>query len=321
MNFQNLMVVRTHDEYLDSAFGLARKDKLILKGITSQVNRARKVEINKLTIINEYLYHSLDNIIKKFPRVDKLPIAYQKLFPCYLDVDEYKRHLGAIRWGRQRVSQLSNVYGKKIKTCTDAKEISDMGKSFYGRVSSVLKKISDSFIILEQLRKQLKDLPDIKEEFVNVVIFGFPNVGKSTLLAKLTTAKPQIGAYAFTTTKINMGYSGEFQIFDTPGTLNRFEKMNLVEKQAYIMATELAHLIIYVFDPTESYPLADQEKLFLNIQKLAPNAQIITYCSKSDIANIKDVEYIKKKFNCKEISELLLHKNKAFSRQFTISSS
>ena len=69
----------------------------------------------------------------------------------------------------------------------------------------------------KQLILELKLLADVG-------LVGFPNVGKSTLLKTLTSAKPKIGNYEFTTLKPNLGIVEyrdyrSFVIADIPGII------------------------------------------------------------------------------------------------------
>ncbi len=68
----------------------------------------------------------------------------------------------------------------------------------------------------KQVILELKTIADVG-------LVGFPNVGKSTLLSKLTMARPKIANYHFTTLSPNLGvcnyYDDNFVIADIPGLI------------------------------------------------------------------------------------------------------
>ncbi len=59
-------------------------------------------------------------------------------------------------------------------------------REFAGRAFSVMKQIRKELEFLEQARKILSEFPSIKSDMKKIAIAGFPNVGKSTLLAKIS---------------------------------------------------------------------------------------------------------------------------------------
>ena len=68
----------------------------------------------------------------------------------------------------------------------------------------------------KQVILELKTIADVG-------LVGFPNVGKSTLLSKITNAKPKIADYHFTTLSPNLGvcryYDDTFLVADIPGLI------------------------------------------------------------------------------------------------------
>ncbi|MFA5141649.1 MAG: GTPase [Candidatus Woesearchaeota archaeon] len=287
MSFQHIITVEKADFYIDLAFAAATKKGGSVKSKHHKMPKAeviRKVELTKMGTVNRSVADSMTNIIKSFPRIDALNPFYFELMKCTLDVGALKKALGALGWIIRKADEMTSNYIKLLNRNDNAERMMQIRREYYGRISSLFRQTKHVFTYLMEARRVIKNYPVVKE-MPTVAICGFPNIGKSTLLSKLTGSKPEIANYSFTTKSLNLGYTdinGEkMQFLDTPGTLNRFEKMNYIEMQAYLAAKYCAHVLIYIFDLTEPYPLSDQFELLRNLRTL--NKPIIVYLSKTDI--------------------------------------
>jgi nucleolar GTP-binding protein len=143
----------------------------------------------------------------------------------------------------------------------------------------------------------MKVFPNI-EDIPTVVIAGYPNVGKSSLLKCLSKANPKIAQYPFTTKEVHVGHIQrnvkykiqKFQLIDTPGLLDRpIEKRNEIEKQAIAALRYLADVIIFILDPSETcgYSLNDQKELLKDMKKMFKESTFIIVENKTDFKKSK----------------------------------
>jgi nucleolar GTP-binding protein len=286
--------------YINKAFSRGKKriNLIKIKGKLDKVGKYKYLESIRLNIIKDSLYHDLEIILKAFPNYFELDEFYRELFECFIDVNSYKKTLGSLKWAQEQISKITKSSISTLSKQTSVNGVLSIRNIFLARLSSVFKQISNSFTTLNVARKQIKELPNIKTSLKTIAIAGFPNVGKSTLLSKLTDSKPEIKSYAFTTKALMIGYiinnDEKIQLIDTPGTLNRFQKMNKIEKMAHLCMKHAAEAIIYVFDLSEiSYPIEDQIELFKDIQNI--NKETIVYFSKNDIIDKKIIENFQNK--------------------------
>lgn len=155
---------------------------------------------------------------------------------------------------------------------------------------TLIKKLGPSFGYLEEVRKHLARLPSIDPSTRTLIITGFPNVGKSSLMNNLTSAKVDVQSYPFTTQSLFVGHMtyrhAPWQVIDTPGILDHpLEQRNTIEMQAI---TALAHLnacILFVMDISETcgYFLDQQIALFHSIKPLFKGKPIVLVLSKTDV--------------------------------------
>lgn len=150
------------------------------------------------------------------------------------------------------------------------------------------------------LRLELKLLADVG-------IVGLPNAGKSTLISKISSAKPKIADYPFTTTVPNLGVvkidDKTFVVADMPGLIKGAHRGAGLGHQ-FLRHIERTKIILHLIDPTSGDPLNSYQVIREELEKYSPQLagkKEITAVNKIDLLSRKEIEEIKKKFEEKGI--------------------
>ena len=97
----------------------------------------------------------------------------------------------------------------------------------------------------KDLRLQLKLLADVG-------LVGYPNAGKSTIISRISAAKPKIAAYPFTTLVPNLGVVGlsgdrSFVVADVPGLIEGAHEGHGLGHR-FLSHLERTHVLVHVID-------------------------------------------------------------------------
>ena len=283
------------DKLLDRAFGSAKK-------VTHRDKK--KKTINKIKKVKSIIGNTLKVYVRAFPTLDDLHPFYYELINLLIGIDKLKMALASVEWARKRIASITNYGIREAKKKENYKEII---KKVYGRVSSIIYEIDASLKFLEEARKKLKEVPSIDTSIKTVIIAGYPNVGKSSLLKLLSSANPEIAPYPFTTKGLILGHiwveerydRKKIQVVEAPGLLERpMAKRNEIERQGMIALRHLPDLVIFIIDASMhcGYSIEEQLKLLEEIKKEF-NVAVIVVENKVDISKGK-TNYIK--ISCKD---------------------
>jgi nucleolar GTP-binding protein len=286
--------IPTPDELLDKGF--RRGKKAADEARSSRIPRSlkpKRIEEVRVVTACQVIKDRLKMINDRTPTVEELPEFYQDYIDITVGVDDLKQSLGALNWAYGIITQLEKDYARRIRR-SPPENASKLRKQAYGRIASVVKKINKDLDFLDFAKSQLRNMPTIDFDATSIVIAGFPNVGKSTLLRQITDAEPEVANYPFTTKGIQIGHVERhwkhIQIIDTPGLLDRpISDMNDIEMNAMVALEDLADSILFIFDASETcgYTLEHQYNLLEEIQKIF-TAPIMVLFNKIDIAEYEN---------------------------------
>lgn len=120
--------------------------------------------------------------------------------------------------------------------------------------------------------------PPIERELIlelkliaDVGLLGMPNAGKSTFISRISSAKPKIADYPFTTLIPNLGvvkkHSGDgYVVADIPGLIEGASD-GIGLGHDFLRHVERCRFLVHIVDITEENPIENYEKINLELKK------------------------------------------------------
>lgn len=133
----------------------------------------------------------------------------------------------------------------------------------------------------------------------DVGLIGLPNAGKSSFLASVSSARPKIADYPFTTLHPQLGVvrlgGDEFVVADMPGLIKDAHK-GVGLGHRFLQHSERCHVLLHLVDATANDPVADWQTIQKELTAYGENVatdtdighrQTITALTKADASDAK----------------------------------
>lgn len=104
------------------------------------------------------------------------------------DKNHYKLALGQLNTARHLMSQVSKDYCRLLKFGDSLYRCKQLKRAALGRMATIMKRQKDPLAYLEEVRQHISRLPAIDPNTRTLLICGYPNVGKSSFVNKITRA-------------------------------------------------------------------------------------------------------------------------------------
>ncbi|CAR23616.1 Nucleolar GTP-binding protein 1 [Lachancea thermotolerans] len=261
------------------------------------ITRIRAFYMRKVKFTAEGFEEKFEDILKGFPNINDVHPFHRDLMDTLYEKNHYKVSLAAVSRAKTLIEQVSRDYVRLLKFGQSLFQCKQLKRAALGRMATIVKKLKDPLVYLEQVRQHLGRLPSIDPNTRTLLICGYPNVGKSSFLRCITKADVEVQPYAFTTKSLYVGHFDykylRFQAIDTPGILDRpTEEMNNIEMQSIYAIAHLRSCVLYFMDLSEQcgFTIEAQAKLFHSIKPLFANKSVMVVINKTDIIRPEDLD-------------------------------
>ncbi|PPD88367.1 hypothetical protein GOBAR_DD14694 [Gossypium barbadense] len=237
-NFKKITVVPNGKDFIDIILSRTQRQTptVVHKGYA--ISRLRQFYMRKVKYTQQNFHEKLSTIIDEFPRLDDIHPFYGDLLHVLYNKDHYKLALGQINTARNLISK------------------------------------DPTLAYLEQIRQHMARLPSIDPNTRTMLICGYPNVGKSSFMNKITRADVDVQPYAFTTKSLFVGHTDykylRYQVIDTPGILDRpFEDRNIIEMCSITALAHLRAAVLFFLDISGSsigWHIEEDRKLVMEMK-------------------------------------------------------
>ncbi len=229
--------------------------------------RRRAIALARLNTVYNVVRGEVESLARALRLLGELHVFYHELYSIEVG-EKPEETLRLVYSMLGTMNRLYREYRAMIAGAGSIAEINYYLREASGRLLSLLRRKRRVIEKAAAAIKAISRTPDVSGD-IHVIIAGMPQVGKSTLLSRLSKARPEIAPYPFTTKSIIVGHmvywDKRIVLIDTPGILDRpLDEKNKIELRAAAALRSLADKTVFLIDVSKFsyYNLTEQVNVY-----------------------------------------------------------
>lgn len=262
-----------------------------------QIQRIREFYMRKVKFASEAFTDKLKESLNGFPKLSDIHPFFADWLNVLYDKDHYKIALGQLNMIVNVIEKIQKDYVKLMKYADSLYRCKTLKVAAMGRMCTAVKKLKPSLEYLEEVRRHVARLPSIDPFAPTLLLFGFPNVGKSSFINKITRANVEVSPIPFSTQSLFIGHTFhsnvKIQVIDSPGVLDRaLDQRNTIEMQSLTALAHLKTAVLFIVDISENcgHSLVDQLSLFESLKPLFAKKPVTLILNKVDLVSFENLD-------------------------------
>ena len=262
-----------------------------------QIQRIREFYMRKVKFASEAFTDKLKESLNGFPKLSDIHPFFADWLNVLYDKDHYKIALGQLNMIVNVIEKIQKDYVKLMKYADSLYRCKTLKVAAMGRMCTAVKKLKPSLEYLEEVRRHVARLPSIDPFAPTLLLFGFPNVGKSSFINKITRANVEVSPIPFSTQSLFIGHTFhsnvKIQVIDSPGVLDRaLDQRNTIEMQSLTALAHLKTAVLFIVDISENcgHSLVDQLNLFESLKPLFAKKPVTLILNKVDLVSFENLD-------------------------------
>lgn len=205
--FKNIQSIHSADQMIDVILSKTQRKTPSEVHPNYAIGRIREFYMRKIKFCSEQFQETLKGIVNSFPQLNDIHPFFSDILNILYDKDHYKIALSQINVVGTIIEKICKDYLKLIKYADSLYRCKALKIAAFGRMCTAVKRVGPSLVYLEEIRKHIGRLPSIDPFAPTILFFGYPNVGKSSLINKMTRAKVEVSSMPFSTQNLYVGHT------------------------------------------------------------------------------------------------------------------